>query len=170
MPFDFLLHSLAQQYGTRAGCVVLTGTGMDGTDGLRSIKAHGGIVAVQDPAEAGYDGMPRSAIQTGMADFVLPLAAIPGALSAYRTAAADPVDSEADAGRPSELDAGAVSGILELLRVETGHDFGPYKSGTLTRRVSRRMALAKLGRYDIAGYGAMLRADRVELDALAGDC
>ena len=169
MPFDFLLHSLAQQYGRRAGCVVLTGTGMDGTDGLRSIKAHGGIVAVQEPAEAGYDGMPRSAIRTGMADFVLPLAAIPGALSAYRIAAADPVDSEAGAGGPSELDAGGVSGVLELLRVETGHDFAPYKSGTLTRRVSRRMALANLGRYDIAGYDAMLRADRVELDALAGD-
>ncbi len=169
MPFDFLLHSLAQQYGPRAGCVVLSGTGTDGTDGLRSIKARGGIVAVQDPAEAGYDGMPRSAIQTGMADFVLPLADIPGAVSARWIAAADPVDSEADAAYPTEMDAEGISGILELMRVETGHDFALYKFGTLGRRVARRMALVRLRPTDIAGYHAMLRADRVELDALAGD-
>ena len=169
MPFDFLLHSLAQQYGVHAGCVVLSGTGTDGTDGLRSIKTHGGIVAVQDPAEAGYDGMPRSAVKTGMADFVLPLANILGALSAYRIAAADPVDSKADAAHPPEVVAGDVSDILELLRVETGHDFALYKSGTLGRRVARRMALARLLPTDMAGYNAMLRADRVELDALAGD-
>ncbi len=169
MPFDFLLYSLARQYGVQAGCIVLSGTGTDGTDGLRSIKAHGGIVAVQDPAEAGYDGMPRSAIHTGLADFVLPLADIPGALSAYRIAAADPVDREADAGHSLEMDAGGVSGILELLRVETGHDFALYKSGTLGRRIARRMALARLGPDDIAGYQAMLSVNRAELDALAGD-
>ena len=169
MPFDFLLHSLAQQYGARAGCVVLSGTGTDGSDGLRSIKAHGGVVAVQDPAEAGYDGMPRSAIQTGMADFVLPLAGIPGALSSYRIAAAGPVDSQADAADPPAMDASGVSHILELLRVETGHDFALYKSGTLERRVARRMALARLRPADIAGYQAMLRADHIELEALAGD-
>ncbi len=169
MPFDFLLHSLAQQYRERAGCVVLSGTGADGTDGLRSIKAHGGIVAVQDPAEAGYDGMPRSAVETGLADFVLPLAGIPGALSACRIAAADPVDSEADVAHPPEMDGAGVADILELLRAETGHDFALYKSGTLGRRVARRMALARLPPTDLAGYYAMLRADRAELDALASD-
>ncbi len=169
MPFDFLLNSLAQHYGERAGCVVLSGTGTDGTEGLRSIKAHGGIVAVQDPAEAGYDGMPRSAIETGMADFVLPLAGIPGALSAYRIAAADPVDGEADTPQPTEMDAAGTMDILELLRAETGHDFTLYKSGTLGRRVARRMALARLQSTDTAGYHAMLRADRAELDALAAD-
>ena len=169
MPFDFLLHSLAQHYRERAGCVVLSGTGADGTDGLRSIKAHGGIVAVQDPAEAGYDGMPRSAVETGLADFVLPLAGIPGALSACRIAAADPVDSEAHAAHPPELDAAGVADILELLRAETGHDFALYKSGTMGRRIARRMALANLRPTDLAGYHAMLRADRAELDALAGD-
>ena len=169
MPFDFLLHSLAQQYGARAGCVVLSGTGTDGTDGLRSIKAHGGIVAVQDPAEAGYDGMPRSAVETGLVDFVLPLASIPGTLSTCRIAAADPVYSESDAALPPRVDVGGLSDILELLRVETGHDFALYKSGTLGRRVAQRMALARLQSTDTAGYHAMLRADRAELDALAGD-
>jgi two-component system, chemotaxis family, CheB/CheR fusion protein len=169
MPFDFLLHSLAQQYGARAGCVVLSGTGADGAEGLRAIKAHGGIVAVQDPAEAGYDGMPRSAIETGMADFVLPLAGIPGALCAYWTAAADTVGSERGAECPPGVDGRGVIDILELLWVETGHDFALYKSGTLSRRIARRMALAGLRSADVAGYYAMLRADRVELEALAGD-
>lgn len=169
MPFDFLLHSLALQYGERAGCVVLSGTGTDGTDGLRSIKAHRGIVAVQDPAEAGYDGMPRSAIATGMADFVLPLASIPGALSAYRSTAAGPLDGKREAAPRPEMDAGGVLNILELLRVETGHDFALYKSGTLGRRIARRMGLAGLPPANMAGYHALLRADRVELDALAGD-
>ena len=169
MPFDFLLHSLARQYGAGAGCIVLSGTGTDGTHGLRAIKAHGGIVAVQDPAEAGYDGMPRSAIETGLADFVLPLAAIPGALSAYRIAAADPVDSGADAPHLPETDARGVPDILAMLRAETGHDFDPYKSGTMGRRIARRMAMAGLRPADMAGYQAMLRADRAELEALAGD-
>ena len=169
MPFDFLLHSMARQYGARAGCIVLSGTGADGTDGLRSIKAHGGIVAVQDPTEAGYDGMPRSAIETGVADFVRPVAGIASALSAYRVIAADSVYGQADTVHPSEIHPGSLARILELLRVETGHDFAPYKSGTLGRRIARRMALAGLGSTDIAGYHSLVRADCVELEALAGD-
>ncbi len=197
MPFDFLLHSLAQHYGARAGCVVLSGTGTDGPDGVRSIKTHGGIVAVQDPAEAGYDGMPRSAIATGLADFVLPLAGIPAALSAGGPASAEtgPAHPEpsgqgrehhpAKRDQPSDEAArqdderepasdplqseNTLAGVLELLRAETGHDFRFYKPGTLTRRITRRMALAGLRPADIAGYDAMLRADHAELDALAGD-
>ncbi len=169
MPFDFLLHSLARHYGERAACVVLSGTGMDGSAGLRSIKAHRGIVAVQDPAEAGYDGMPRSAIETGMADFVLPLAGIPAALSAYRVPFAGPADSEAAGAQPDEVSVRSLPDILDLLRVETGHDFALYKSGTLGRRISRRMALAGLRSTDMGRYHAMLQADRAELDALAGD-
>ncbi|MDQ2804157.1 MAG: chemotaxis protein CheB, partial [Pseudomonadota bacterium] len=71
MPFDFLLNSMAEFYGERAACVVLSGTGMDGSAGLLAIKAKGGVVVAQDPAEAGFDGMPRSAIQTGGVSFVL---------------------------------------------------------------------------------------------------
>ena len=88
MPFDFLLRSLAKRYGARAACVVLSGTGADGTAGLAAIRAAGGTVAVQDPAEAAYDGMPNSAIGTGMADFVLPIAEIPGAVSRSRASEA----------------------------------------------------------------------------------
>jgi two-component system CheB/CheR fusion protein len=169
MPFDFLLHSLAQQYGERAGCVVLSGTGTDGTDGLRSIKARGGIVVVQDPEEAAYEGMPRSAVATGLADFILPLAAIPGALTAQRIAVASPAAGTADAPWSAEIEMPGVPELIALLRAETGHDFESYKSGTLGRRIARRMALAGLRSDDIAGYCAMLRADRNECDALASD-
>jgi two-component system CheB/CheR fusion protein len=169
MPFDFLLHSLAREYGAQAGCVVLSGTGRDGTDGLRSIKAHGGIVAVQNPSEAGYDGMPRSAVETGLADFVLPLADIPGALSAYRVAAVDAVDREVEAANPPDVEARFLPDVIELLRLEAGHDFAPYKAGTLNRRITRRMWMAGLQPTDTAGYYAILLADRVERDALAGD-
>ena len=169
MPFDFLLQSLAQQYGARAGCIVLSGTGTDGTDGIRAMKAQGGIVVVQDPAEAAYDGMPRSAIETGMADFVLPLADIPAALSEYRIATTNPSGRATKAKPTLKMDSQAVQGVLALLRIETGHDFASYKSGTLTRRIARRMALAGLRPTDTAGYHAMLRTDRIELDALAGD-
>ena len=80
LPFDFLLLSLAKEFGGRAVCVVLSGSGGDGSVGLKQIKARGGLVIAQDPAEAGYSGMPKSAIETGAVDLVLPLAGIADAL------------------------------------------------------------------------------------------
>ncbi|WP_254066569.1 chemotaxis protein CheB [Acidisoma sp. S159] len=169
LPFDFLLHSLARQYGKRAACVVLSGTGTDGSAGLRSIKAQGGLVAVQDPTEASYDGMPRNAIETGLADFVLPVAAIPVALSANRVPSAVLAGHEVSDAHPVRINFSPYQEILELVRVQTGHDFANYKSGTLGRRIDRRIALAGLRSAEVAHYRAMLQADNVELDALAGD-
>ena len=83
LPFDFLLHSLAAECGARAICVILSGTGADGSLGLKAVKERGGLVIAQDPDEAGYDGMPRSAIMTGAVDLVLPVAKIPEALVKY---------------------------------------------------------------------------------------
>src|SRR5271157_5333881 len=71
LAFDFFLRSLAEDCGERAICVVLSGTGTDGTEGLKAVKKRGGFVIVQDPSEAAFDGMPKSAIQTGEADLVL---------------------------------------------------------------------------------------------------
>src|SRR5476651_2171071 len=76
LPFDFLLRSMATAFGTRAVCVVLSGTGADGSIGLSAVKQQGGLVIAQDPDEADYDGMPRNAIMTGNVDFVLPVAQI----------------------------------------------------------------------------------------------
>src|SRR4029077_5813430 len=80
MPFDYLLWSLAKGFGERAVCIVLTGTGTDGSAGADAIKKTGGLVIAQDPQEAEYDGMPRSAVVTGAVDLILPLAKIPEAL------------------------------------------------------------------------------------------
>ena len=83
LPFDFLLHSVAEECGARAICVILSGTGSDGSLGLKAVKDKGGLVIAQNPGEASYDGMPRSAMLTGSVDLVLPAAEIPKALVKY---------------------------------------------------------------------------------------
>jgi len=174
MPFDFLLQSLARQYGAKAACVVLSGTGTDGTAGLAAIKARGGVVAVQEPAEAGYDGMPTSAIGTGLADFVLPVAQIPSALSRHLRsptgqAKGEAADMEGAGTSAADAAGSGLSDIIGLLQEETANDFALYKPGTLQRRIGRRMALAGLKPKDLAGYLATLRANPAELQSLARD-
>lgn len=173
LPFDVLLRSLSVEYGRRAVCIVLSGTGADGSLGLAAIKATGGLVIVQDPEEAGYDGMPRSAIGTGKVDAVAKAAAIPGALAAVLAGHGPAPAAEAPA------DPDSLSGVIALLRARTKHDFAPYKRGTLERRVERRMAMALLGgqmggkngtsRERIGRYLDLLRTDAGELDLLAKD-
>jgi two-component system CheB/CheR fusion protein len=182
LPFDFLLHSLAAEYGPRAVCVVLSGTGADGTIGLRAVKQAGGLVLTQDPAESGFDGMPSSAIATGLVDQVLRVAAIADALDGREGASpltVAPPSDDASAGSDPLL------AIVALLRARTGHDFAPYKRGTLDRRIERRIALARgdtrpdrtedaADRPDSKGgpgdktaaYLARLRTDPTELDLL----
>ena len=164
LPFDFLLHSLAEEYGTRAICVTLSGLGADGSLGLRAVKDKGGLVVVQDPEEVGYDGMPCSAITTGLVDAVLPLARIPGALASHGRQAAP----HRERG-PAPAAADPVAGIIELLRTHTRHDFTPYKRGTLERRIERRMAISSLRKDETARYLTMLGGDAGELDLLGRD-
>jgi two-component system CheB/CheR fusion protein len=165
LPFDFFLHSLAAEYGGRAICVILSGTGADGSLGLKTIKEKGGFVIVQDPGEAAYDGMPRSAIMTGLADFVLPVARIPEVLVAHAAheQIADPYRNAFSGGDvPKWLGA-----IVDLLRTRTAHDFTFYKPGTLRRRIERRMAMAAI--VDGHRYLDILGQDSGELDLLAKD-
>jgi len=166
LPFDFLLRSLAQEYGERAVCVILSGTGADGSLGLKAVKEKDGLVIAQDPSDAAFDGMPRNAIQTGAVDLVLPLAGIPDALVKFHrrmtlTRAAVP-------GQGS-LAPNWLSEIVELLRKKTAYDFRPYKQGTLRRRIERRMAMASIETDDIARYIDVLRSDKKEFDRLAAD-
>ena len=167
MPFDHLLRSLAEQYRERAACIVLSGTGTDGTAGLAAIKASGGIVAVQDPLEAGYDGMPRSAVATGLADVILPITKIPAAVRA-RLATPRPLPASASSTAADSAGLG-LSDIIELLHKEIGEDFASYKPGTLQRRVDRRMAMRSLEAGKTADYLTVLRDDPGELHALARD-
>ena len=167
MPFDFLLHSLAEEYGARAICVILSGTGADGSLGLKAVKEKRGFVIVQDPEEAGYNGMPRSAIITGAVDLVLPVAMIPEALLKYDSRIARthvPEGSVHQDGPRHPLPE-----IIDLLRTKTDHDFTQYKQGTLQRRIERRMAMATVATRDMDQYLKILRSDARELDLLGKD-
>jgi two-component system CheB/CheR fusion protein len=157
LPFDFLLNSLATELGACAACVILSGTGADGSIGLRAVKQAGGLVLAQTPEEADYDGMPRSAIMTGDVDFVLPVAQIPDMLLRQTTAG--------DPSAPHDW----LADIIDILRTSTPHDFTLYKSGTLLRRIERRMSMAAIDKGDTARYVQMLRTDADELNLLAKD-
>jgi two-component system CheB/CheR fusion protein len=166
-PFDFLLHTLAAEYGDRAVCVILSGTGADGSLGLKAVKEKGGLVIAQKPEEADYDGMPRSAIATRAVDLVLPLAKIPEALVKYDRRSA--LTRAKNGLRPPEAAQEWLPGIIELLRAKTPHDFTLYKHGTLQRRIERRMTMASIETDDMDRYLDMLRSDAGELDLLVKD-
>ncbi len=165
LPFDFLLKSLAHSAGPRAVCIVLSGSGTDGTIGLASIKAAGGLVIAQDPAEAGFDGMPRSAIATGMVDLVLPVAGIAAALARHQQPYAQPPAAPVPAA-PVKDGIGEIIGLLKSSKL---HDFTLYKPGTLERRIARRIGLSGLSPADTAGYLALLKSNSEEATALADD-
>jgi two-component system CheB/CheR fusion protein len=167
LPFDFLLHSMAQACGPRAIGVVLSGTGADGSAGLVEIKQALGRVIAQDPEEAAYDGMPRSAIATGAVDLVLPVGRIAEAL--VRLGREAGLEPPAAASAPQERAPDWLPEIIDLLRLTTGHDFRLYKHGTLQRRIERRMAMAGVAADDMGRYLDTLRADPVEQDLLAKD-
>jgi two-component system CheB/CheR fusion protein len=161
LPFDFLLHSLAADLGNRAACVILSGTGADGSLGLKAVKESGGVVIAQGPDEAGYPDMPRNAIMTGGVDLVLPVADIPDALRRVGTTHRPSASPDSPRDRLAE--------IIELLRTSTAHDFRLYKPGTLQRRIERRMAMAAVDAKDMQRYIQTLRTDPAELALLAKD-
>jgi two-component system CheB/CheR fusion protein len=167
LPFDFLLRSLAEEYGERAICVILSGTGADGSLGLKAVKEKGGLVVAQDPVEAAFDGMPRSAILTGAVDLILPLASIPDALLKFHRR----MTLTRATAAPSEKNTAPdwLPEIVDLLRKKTSHDFRLYKEGTLRRRIERRMAMALIETDEMERYLDVLRNDDKELDRLATD-
>src|SRR6185436_1925555 len=120
-PVDLFFRSLADAQGSRAACVILSGTGPNGSSGLKRIKEYGGLVIAQDPEEAQHGDMPRNAIATGLVDFVLPVAEIPARIHAFHQRmrqGADEPQSESD----EPVDGDAIRDILTVLRVRTGHD------------------------------------------------
>ena len=163
MPFDFFLRSLAEECGERAICAILSGTGTDGSLGLKAVKEKGGLVIVQDPEEAAFDGMPRSAIMSGGADLVLAVAKIPRALVRYSR---QKYVKNGSKGPPDNVQE-AFADIIELLAAKTPHDFALYKQGTLQRRIERRMAMAGLD--SSVSYLQVLREDSAERELLAKD-
>jgi two-component system, chemotaxis family, CheB/CheR fusion protein len=156
---------LAEECGERAICAILSGTGTDGSIGLKAVKEKGGLVIVQDPQEAAFDGMPRSAIGTGGADLVLPVAQIPQALVRY-SHQRYVKNGGKGSGAPDDAQE-AFADIIDLLAASGPHDFSLYKRGTLQRRIERRMAMA--GIESSAGYLQVLRKDARERELLAKD-
>lgn len=167
LPFDFLLRSLAEEYGERVIGVILSGTAADGTLGLKAVKEKGGLVIAQDPDEAAYDGMPRNAILTGAVDLVLPVAAISDALVKYDRRMA--LTRTQIGLHPQDAAQDWLPKIIDLLRARAAHDFRLYKPGTLQRRIERRMAMAAVETDDMDRYLEILRRDAKELDLLAKD-
>lgn len=162
LPIDFFFRSLAQDRGEHAIGIILSGNGTDGTLGLRAIKEAGGMGLVQEPSSAEFDGMPRSAIAGGLADFILPPDEMPAQLLAYVSRTSKTKVSPA-APVPADV-SGWLLKIMAMLRAHNGHDLSYYKQNTVRRRVERRMALNQIDGFE--NYIRLLRQNRGELDTL----
>jgi two-component system CheB/CheR fusion protein len=164
-PIDTFFRSLADARGEKAVGIVLSGTASDGTEGLKEIKAHGGLAIAQDPDEAQHDGMPTSAIRSNAVDYVLPVAEMGDILNRYARhpwVTKDEGDAAAGVEEVSGLDA-----VLAVLRVQLGPDFRGYRKSTLLRRVQRRMGVC--GVTDLGEYRDYLRENPEEARALLQD-
>lgn len=158
---DHFFRSLAEDQMERAIAIVLSGSGSDGTLGARAIKAAGGIVLAETPESAGHDGMPRSVIAMGIADFVVPPGQMPGIVETFSKHSY--VQARTDDGRePDHFGA-----VLALLRARTRFDFRGYKKNTLRRRVARRMSLQRVD--SLAEYLDLLRNNGAEVAQLRRD-
>ncbi len=163
LPVDYFLRSLAESCQHQSIGIILSGTGTDGTLGLKSIKSVSGLTIAQEPKSAKFDGMPTSAIAMGDVDFVLPaekmgqqLLDYCKGLSAFKTGPAEP---------DSEIETGALQKIFILLRNRTGNDFSLYKHSTIKRRIGRRMASHQINNPD--KYVLFLQDNPIEIDKLS---
>jgi two-component system, chemotaxis family, CheB/CheR fusion protein len=172
-PVDLFFRTLAETCGSRAVGVLLSGTGRDGTDGLGRIKEAGGVTVAQAPEDAEYDGMPRSAIATGLVDLVLPAPEIPGELRRLVAEGLGPGLEEEGSGEPTRTrpvdgeETTAFRQILAHLRSQTGHDFSLYKTASVRRRIERRAGFS--GLKTLTAYRDLVRRDPDEVRALLKD-
>jgi two-component system, chemotaxis family, CheB/CheR fusion protein len=160
-PVDMFFRSLADAQGSRAVSVILSGTGPNGSAGLKRVKEYGGLVIAQSPTEAEYKEMPRNAIATGLVDYVLPVADISEAIQQYFGRFGEATEAPIAIPQP---DSDAVHDILTVLRVRTGHDFSSYKPGTIQRRIERRIHLRGLP--SLQAYARLIRENPDEGIAL----
>jgi len=162
LPIDFFFRSLAQDQHEKAIGIIFSGTGSDGTQGIRAIKEEGGMVIVQKPMTAEYDGMPSSAISTGLVDYELPPTEMPSKLIAYASHAFRVINKiELTISQKYENE---LNKIFIILRSNVGHDFSQYKTNTINRRIARRMALHQIE--VIEEYVKYLQQTPAEIDAL----
>jgi two-component system CheB/CheR fusion protein len=171
---DLFFRSLADTHGPHAFAVILSGADADGALGIKRIKERGGLTIAQDPEQASHQGMPRSAIETGMIDWVMEVGRIPARLIEYRAAAQrlklPPEDGPQPqmAPRPEpEKDEEALRDVLAYLRIRTGRDFSYYKRATILRRIARRMQVNGID--ELPAYLELLRMHPGEAGALLQD-
>jgi two-component system CheB/CheR fusion protein len=165
LPIDFFFNSLAQNQQDQAIGIIFSGTGNDGTQGIKAIKEAGGVVIVQAPETAEYDGMPSSAIATELADYVLAPEAMSKRLMSYTKHAFGNLSRHK---LPLTLESqNILNKIYLLLRTEIGHDFSQYKPSTIQRRIQRRMALHEIDKMD--EYLQYLQEFPAEIEALFQD-
>ncbi|MFN2329943.1 MAG: CheR family methyltransferase [Chromatocurvus sp.] len=165
-PIDHFFDTLSRTHQERAIGVILSGTGSDGTLGIKKIKEAGGLTIVQEPNEADFDGMPQSAIATQLVDLVLPIDAMPGYLLRFAMTEPRVVRPEAAAELPEE-ERQVLQHIFAQLRARTGQDFSTYKRSTVLRRLRRRMQLQQRERLE--DYLILLRESPNEVRLLADD-
>ncbi|MGK7396908.1 MAG: chemotaxis protein CheB [Candidatus Cyclobacteriaceae bacterium M3_2C_046] len=165
-PIDHFFRTLSRTHDGHSIGVILTGTGSDGSLGIKEIKMNNGIVIVQDPNDSEFDGMPQNAIATGMVDLVLPLAEIPGQI--IKMANVKPRIPKAESlTEMDQTQQQVMQKIFAQVRARTGRDFSRYKLSTITRRLQRRMQLYQLP--NLQEYLDLLRKDSHEAHALSDD-
>lgn len=172
LPVDHLFRSLAKEYGSRAAAIVLSGSGSDGSAGIRDIKGAGGLIIVQSPQSCRHSGMPQSAIGTGLVDLELEIPDMPAALARFVGLDDGNADRSAEnaVARPARAVALSVADLARLhavLDAEVNFDVRVYKSATVARRLQRRMALS--GSHDFDAYIKRLQTDSAEPQALVRD-
>ena len=164
MPVDRFLRHLADERGEMAGCVILSGTGTDGTQGLRAIKEQAGVALAQSQQSARHVGMPTSAVETGLVDWELEPGEMPERLIEYFK---HPVSVADEAGLEEQKESSDLRKILTFLANRTRHDFSLYKESTLIRRIQRRATVNRC--QDAAEYFKILNRDPDEVWALFQD-
>lgn len=165
-PIDVFFHALANELSERAVAIVLSGTGTDGTNGVKAVKENGGFTMAQEPTDAEYDGMPKSAIGTNCIDLVAPATELAERLVSYRQSVLK-VQFPQLAESLANSDTDILQRILVQLRERVGHDFTNYKHSTILRRIGRRMRVQNID--DMADYLSYLRRDHQEVQALFRD-
>jgi two-component system, chemotaxis family, CheB/CheR fusion protein len=167
LPIDFFFRSLAQDQHQRAIGIILSGTGSDGTLGVRAIKNESGMVMAQTPETTEFDGMPSSAIASGMVDYELPPANMATRLISYVAHAFGKLPRLAGNANAVPKTEAALKKIFVLLRAQTGHDFSKYKPNTINRRIERRMAVHHIDVLD--SYVKFLQQTPTEVEELFRD-
>ncbi len=164
-PIDYFFASLAAGQRERAIAIVLSGTGSDGTLGVRAIRDAGGMVMAQSTVSCEFDGMPSSAIATGLVDYQMPPNEMPLQLMAY--VARGGRDRPRTAGLPTPKTEAALNRVFMLLRAQMAHDFSQYKPSIIHRRIDRRMVVLQIENFDT--YVAYLQQNPTEVQALFRD-